>query len=524
MSERRQSSDSREPASSTDVDVEAQKQETPPSNPPAAAADGPADGPADAEREKPVEKDKDLVTWDGPDDPGNPQNFPVWRKAFITWIWIYGNLTTTIASSIWSSGASAIAAEFQKSQIVVTLGVSLFLLGYAVGPPIWGPVSERLGRKRPMALGLLLFTVFCVPAAVGKNMATLLIARFFQGAFGSAPLSLAGGGIVDVWSPAVRGVAIAATIGTIFGSPILAPIMGNFIAASYLGWRWTQWLSCIMGGTCFLLVVVGLPETLTPKILQARAAALRKSGANPNAHTQFDAARPTGVKDVARIYLMKPFILLGTEPILLLITIYQSFIYGILYLIFVSYPIAFREIRHWALGVSSLPFLGLLVGVLLGAAAVIWHTTTRFAASLRANGGRAIPEQRLPLMIVGGCLLPIGLFIFAWTSHPQTHWAGMVVGSIPTGMGMYMVFVQCFNYLIDVYAPIANSAIGGNTFIRSFFGAGFPLFAPYMYHNLGVDWATSTLGFISIAMIPIPILFFKFGHKIRAWSKNSVSA
>lgn len=87
-----------------------------------------------------------------------------------------------------------------------------------------------------------------------------------------------------------------------------------------------------------------------------------------------------------------------------------------------------------------------------------------------------------------------------------------------------MVFVQSFNYLIDVYAPIANSAISGNTFVRSFFGAGFPLFAPYLYHNLGFAWATSLLGFISIVLVPIPLLLYRFGPRIRSWSKNTVSA
>jgi MFS transporter, DHA1 family, multidrug resistance protein len=288
--------------------------------------------------------------------------------------------------------------------------------GYAVGPPVWGPLSERLGRKWPMTVGICLFTVFCVPAAVGRNMETLLISRFFQGAFGWAPLSLAGGGVVDIWSPAHRGGAIAACVGTIFGSPILAPIMGNFITASPLDWRWTQWwLSCcIMGGASVVLVLFGLPETLGPKILQDRAAQLRKSGEKPNARTAFDSKKQARIMDIARIYLMRPFVLLATESILILITIYQSVIYGMLYLVFVAYPVEFR-------------------------------------------------------------------------------------------------------------APIANSAVGGNTLLRSFFGAAFPLFAPFMYHNLGVDWATSTLGFTSIAMMPIPILFYKFGHRVRSWSKNSVS-
>lgn len=217
-----------------------------------------------------------------------------------------------------------------------------------------------------------------------------------------------------------------------------------------------------------------------------------------------------------------PAVMLALEPILSLVTVYQAFTYGILYLVFVSYPIAFGEVRHWPLGISGLAYLGMLIGILLGAALVTAHTMTRFAQITKMNNGVMIPEQRLPLMILGGCLLPIGLFIYAWTSDPDIHWTGQIIGSIPVGTGLYMVFVQCINYIVDVYYPIANSAVSANTFVRSFFGAGFPLFGPAMYHHLGVAWATSTLAFISIAMIPIPILFYIYGQKIRSWSKMTV--
>ena len=325
--------------------------------------------------------------------------------------------------------------------------------------------------------------------------------------------------MVDIWGPEERGVALSVGIGTVFASPVLAPVMGNFIAASYLGWRWTAWLSGIMGLACSVLILVALPETFAPVLLRRKARKARKNG-NPAAHSQFDETGG-GLGQVARVYLIRPFVLLATEPILLLITIYQAFVYGILYLIFESFPIAFKENRGWELGVSSLPFLAILVGILLGATTVIWHTRTKFVASVRANNGQVIPEARLPLMIAGGILLPIGCFIFAWTSDPNLTYAGMIVGSIPMGMGLFMIFVQCINYIVDVYLMIANSAIGGNTFVRSFFGAGFPLFAPYMYHGIGVNWATSVLGFVAIAMIPIPVVFYLYGHIIRSWSKNS---
>lgn len=81
------------------------------------------------------------------------------------------------------------------------------------------------------------------------------------------------------------------------------------------------------------------------------------------------------------------------------------------------------------------------------------------------------------------------------------------------------IFLQALNYLIDAYLMVAASAIAANTFLRSFFGAGFPLFATAMFNNLGVDWAGSLLGFLAIAFLPIPFLFYIFGPKLRKLSK-----
>ena len=124
-------------------------------------------------------------------------------------------------------------------------------------------------------------------------------------------------------------------------------------------------------------------------------------------------------------------------------------------------------------------------------------------------------------MILGGGILPAGLFWFAWTSSPHINWAPQVVAGIPIGMGIYMIFLQGLNYIIDVYLMYANSAIAANTLLRSMAGAGFPLFATAMYHTLGVDWATSVLAFICVALFPVPIIFFMYGEKIRGMSKFS---
>ena len=225
--------------------------------------------------------------------------------------------------------------------------------------------------------------------------------------------------------------------------------------------------------------------------------------------------------------------LLGTEPILVLVTIYQAFVYGMLYLVFSSYPIIFRQERHWELGLSSLPYLGMMAGVLLGSGAIVARTQMAALKASRRDrdsdsdsppAAAVVPERRLPLMMVGSVLLPVGLFVFGWTSAPGIPWPGMVVASLPVGIGLIMIFVQCMNYILDVYSGVANSAMGANTIVRSSFAAGFPLFAAYMYDDLGVEWASSVLGFVSLAMIPIPILFYKYGPRIRLRARYTVSA
>ena len=84
-----------------------------------------------------------------------------------------------------------------------------------------------------------------------------------------------------------------------------------------------------------------------------------------------------------------------------------------------------------------------------------------------------------------------------------------------------MIFLQGLNYIIDVYKMHANSAIAANSLLRSFAGGGFPLFARPMYLNLGVPWATSLLAFLCVALVPVPVLFFIYGKKLRSMSRFS---
>ena len=301
----------------------------------------------------------------------------------------------------------------------------------------------------------------------------------------------------------------------------LTPICrGGFLTDSHLGWRWTSWITLIASSFFGIIGFFIIPETYAPVLLQRRAARLRRETRNWAYHSILDEYRPTW-NDIFVKYLLRPIKMLFQEPILFLVTLYVAFIYGILYLFFEAYPVAFQEVRGWkSAGVASLPFLGILIGILIGGAYVIYGTKTRFSQKMQKHG-QVIPEERLFPMIPGAILLPIGLFWFGWTSSPHIHWAPQVIAGAPIGFAILIIFMMGLAYIGDVYLMFANSAIAGNTIVRSALGGSFPLFAVQMYHRLGVNWASSLLAFLSVAMVPIPVLFYIFGAKIRSWSRYS---
>jgi DHA1 family multidrug resistance protein-like MFS transporter len=228
-----------------------------------------------------------------------------------------------------------------------------------------------------------------------------------------------------------------------------------------------------------------IPETSHSRILQIRAQKIRLETKNWAVHAKADES-PLDTQTLVSKYLLRPFTMLVQEPILLLISIYLAYIYGILYLFFEAYPISFQIERGWNQGVGALPFLGIMIGVLLGSITITCITKTRFARKLKKHG-KVIPEERLIPMIAGAIILPVGLFWFAWTSSPHITWVPQAIAGVFIGWGILMIFIQGLNYLIDVYMWHANSAIAANTFLRSLAGAGFPMFATAMYDKLGVN-------------------------------------
>ncbi|KAI9669964.1 MAG: hypothetical protein M1831_007000 [Alyxoria varia] len=464
------------------------------------------------------EREEYVVEFNGFDDPLHAQNWPMNKKLYVGAIVAFFSLAATFGSAVFSNAIPVISQIYGVSQEVGILATSLYVLGYAFGPIIWAPISELYGRRIPILIGSFGFGVFSIAVAVAKDLQTIMICRFFGGLFGSCPLAVVAAIFTDMFSNKLRGLAIAVFSATVFMGPLLAPFVGGFITTSYLGWRWTEYITAIMAFTSFTLSLFFQPETYPPVILVDKARELRRRTKNWGIHAKQEEIE-VDLIELLQKNVSRPLRILFTEPIVLLISIYMAFIYGILYLFLTAYALVFQGVYGMSPGVGGLPYFGMVIGELIAFTAVV-IMNPGYVKKLEANSNVPVPEWRLPLVLVGSVSFAVGLFWFAWTGYNgSVHWIVPTVSGLATGFGLFAVFLQLLNYIVDAYLMFAASAIAGNTFLRSLTGAVFPLFATYMFNGMGIEYAGTLLGAVAAVLILLPVTFMTYGKKIRAKSK-----
>ncbi|WVQ72020.1 hypothetical protein IAR50_001564 [Cryptococcus sp. DSM 104548] len=510
------------------------------SNPPGVGLyGGVAPGDHDAEmglramRSREEEEARELAAEkEGPDpyhvqfEPGeniNPKNWSVAYRWFLTGIGSLLVLNSTFASSAPSGIVTDLEEYFTFSQEVAILTISLFVAGYCVGPLLWGPLSESYGRRPIFIIAFFCYTCFQVGCALSKNTASILIFRFLGGIFASSPLTNSGALLADIWDGKLRGTAMSCFALAPFAGPSIGPIVGGYIFVAGASWRWVFWVLTIFAGVCLVLVIAFVPETYAPKILANKAKRLRKETQDERYWAPLE-KNDTSFKGRVNDILLKPFIILAKEPMLQAVTVYMSFVYGVVYLLFEAFPFVFVEIHGFNMGENGLAFLGFFLG---GVTAVILFITVFEPRYQKAAHKRAPappkPETRLEFCVISGVCLFVSMFWFGWTAYPSIHWISPILAAWLLGIGTLGLFVSLFNYMVDVYLWSAASALAANTVCRSVFGAVFPLFATQMYTKLGVHWASSLLGFVALACSPIPLVLIKFGPALRARSKFSAN-
>ncbi|PGH00056.1 hypothetical protein AJ79_08327 [Helicocarpus griseus UAMH5409] len=465
-------------------------------------------------------EDPYIVEW-LENDLENPKDYSETIRWSVTALIATMMLGVALASSAYSGTVGPLVAEFQCSQIVIVLGLSLMVLGYAVGPLLWAPISESVGRRNIFLLSYAGYTAFTAGCCGSQNVWTLITLRFLTGFFGSSALCIPGGQIADMFAPELRGLGIGVFCLAPFIGPALGPIIGGFLGDAG-GWRWVMGLLAVFGGLLTLIAFIFMPETYAPALLRARAERLSQATSKVYM-TAEDAENPIVFKELVKHALFRPWVLLFREPIVLSLTVYMSAIYGTLYLCFAAFPIVFQEERGWSAGIGGLGFTGVLVGLVVGILVICWDNK-RYVRIYRETNEFAPPECRLPAVIAGGVAIVVGLAWFAATDAPNIHWVVPIIAGAPFGGGFVLVFICCANYLIDAYTFFAASVLASNSVMRSVFACVFPLFTTYMFKDIGIHWGVAVPGFIALGCLPFPVLFYLYGAKIRSRCKYSALA
>ncbi|CAD0095794.1 unnamed protein product [Aureobasidium vineae] len=381
-----------------------------------------------------------IVDFQGDQDDLNPHNWGWGIRLWITFMVASIGFVVGVASSIDSVAIQPASQEFGISEVAESLATGLYLIGFGAGALFAGPFSETLGRNPIYIVTLVIYMAFLAGAGASQTYQQQFATRFFAGFFGSTPLTCAGGSLSDIWNASERTLMFPIFANAAFLGPILGPVMGGYI------WK---------------------------------AAHLRAITNDERYRAEVEVRMDPFLTRLGRA-CYRPFLLTATEPIIILIALYLTIVYIILFTFLDGYDFIFGEIHSVSIGVQ---------------------------------------EFRLWYAMIGAPTIPIAMFWMGWTSYPDISIWSPLGASVLFGFGILCIFISSYQYIIDAYEIYAASALASITLIRYVAAGGMTVVGVPFYQNLGVHYTCTILACISAAMVPIPYLFYFYGHKIRARSK-----
>nr|QFR37067.1 MFS transporter [Cyberlindnera americana] len=465
------------------------------------------------------------VTFDGPDDPENPYNWPLPVKVVVGLCIALMSCFNYTTSSIYSPTAEIIREEFGVSEAKSYLPLTVFVYGYGLAPMIFSPLSEhpKIGRNFLYVTTLFFFFILQIPTALVNNFAGLCVLRFISGLFLSPITANGGASFVDMFAQPYAPHAMAYWGTTGYMGLAIGPLLGACMLKATNNWRWIYWFLLIVSGFLFLIFLCFVPETYTLAILHRKAERLKRVTGNYNLSI-YKEGQSEITSFSPREMFWRPFVIGFTEPVVLLINIYISLVYAIIYAWLEAFPIVFgSEVHDFASIPAQLPYLSVFTGSILGVALYSSMLYRPYTLQLLANKD-IHPEVFMPVCIVGSLFMPIGLFIFGWTSAKDINWFPPLIGGVFYGIAGIILFQALLSYIAFSFPRYVASAFATNGLVKALVAGSFPLFSRRLFINLHnkrfpVAWGSTVLGVISVIMILIPVLFYLNGKKLRAHSK-----
>jgi len=418
----------------------------------------------------------------------NPFDWPDKRKQFTILVSCIITALTAFSAGAYSPGVGQMSKEWGVSIVAALVGITTFTTGFAIAPMVLAPFSEINGRRPMFIASGILFIICQLCSGLTQSYAGMLVVRFFAGVGGSTFSTMVGGVVSDIYHAEDRNTPMALFSGSALFGTGWGPLVCGFIAQNTT-WRWIFYFQAISCGTMVALICLVFKETRGSVLLSRKAKALNqwyeareaagyygfitvdadKRGTASSQRIRWkvksDEERASLAKMIG-ISLYRPFHLLFTEPVVFWFGLWVAFSWAVLYLTLAAIPLVFQGNYGFSLQQANAVFAAMCIASVLATLLSIYQE--RIAKKYGKLS--TTPEGRLYFACVESALMPIGLFMFGWTSFSDMHWIAPTVSIGVATIGIFAIYLATFNYLADTYHRYASSALAAQSFCRNMLG------------------------------------------------------
>lgn len=454
-------------------------------------------------------------------NPNDPRNWPSVRKWLMVACIIPIDLSVSWGASGFSPASSDFARDMHVSHQVATLGLSIYILGLALGPMSLAPLSEYFGRRPVYVISYAIFLALLLGTTFAESLAGFLVLRLFSGYFSSVTISNFGGTIADLFhhhetGPAMSWFLWAATGGSPTGFLVFSFIAQGRSWHSVFGWLF---VICLCFWLLLVVILFALGETRHSVLIHNRGTLAHET----TSHDVTAGADHPCPKTLVCTALTRPFRFLASEAIVQFSALYNGYLYGLSFLFNGAFHIIFgpNGYGYDTIGVG-VSFSGIVCGITAGLVSNIYQERY-YQQQITEAGHHDVPEARVRLAKLAAIVLPISLTVFAFTADPDIHPLVPILASTFWGWSFYTLILMTLTYTEDAYRTYSASALAGIGFVRNIAGAGFPLIGRPLLINLGTEKACLLLAAMSLFMAPIPFVLESYGYALRKQSPWAVA-
>ncbi|ORY68509.1 major facilitator superfamily transporter [Pseudomassariella vexata] len=459
-----------------------------------------------------LERDADgFIRWRS-DSPDHPRNWSTNRKIFDTVIIIFLEFYVTIIATTGAAVAHEAGPEFGLERRVAIISFTfMYNFGQAIGGCLIPPLSELLGRRTPYLISCATFSIFCLFVGIVPHVSAVWIGRFVAGFASAVPAVVTAGSVEDIFNTKRRVWIVilwnaGSTAGLCFG-----PVYAAHISSAF-GWRWVYYSSAFVCAAIFICLLT-IRESRPSKLLKTKISKLREQGKIENLEWNNPDHFPN-VKVFLDLVAVRPVRLLGSEPLVMMVTTVFAVSWGMIYFFTEALTDVYMSMG-WSRTQASLPFLAIASGIPLTFLPRIWDM--KIVKSRQSKQQVVEPEDKIMGFSWAAPALAGGLIWFAWTVPPIVHvvWIVPTLALVPIGFAVNEMAYTLSGYLADSYLLYSASAFCGLAFVRAIVSGLMPLIAYELYGGLGANFSGTVVAGLSVLFCATPWVFFRYSKQLR---------